>query len=373
LRDESTQLVYIDDWLDAKDVLEEAFAKVRAVDLRTREWEQEFEALAKAADVFVTDLDLNSVLHGGIAAARDGRALTEVIRSVIGSRSPRPLYTIFSGKLDEAAPGPYEGRLHVFARDLNADWVGRKQDGRTFPDQLVMLCEALRILRTETPPTAESIHQFYSRLFGLKGSEPWVEDALEDVDRFQPPVQQLFRERDEPAFLRWLTRTVLPYPSYFIDASELAIKLRLDPGAYAKELSDEGQPLGASLAVARYRGVLADFLGPRWWRVAANDWLWTITNGRPYEPGVLKENVLRVAETELPCLDIPDPVLLRDEWGRLSPDRLTADASECVRFQPEDWPAIVAWPWMLVEEARRDPVLRALVLPQDEYRLAKGA
>ena len=373
--DVHTKVVYIDDNIEAAHYLQNAFSNFCSIDLRNDpEWAEKFDREAANADVIVMDWNLDSVFEGKTAFPRDGKALNEVIRSMRRKNNQHPLYTIFSGALDEVAdPGRYSSRPHSLAQLLDADWVGDKNKGEDFRRQLLMLSSALWHLR-ENPwvPATTPIQQYWGSLFAIGSNAAWSTEALTEIERYQPPIQHLCDdegERDEPAFLRWLTRLVFPYPTFLLDTYEVAVRLRLHPEDLAKLVAHESTLFSRALAPVQYGGILAGFQGRRWWRAGLDEWLWEITSGNPFDLGVLKAGLVRVTGEELKLLDQRDPVLIRDEFGRPFEEHLVGDASEAIRIQPPDWPASISWPWTLISEARKDPVLKLIILPDDSYRL----
>jgi hypothetical protein len=371
-RDDSTEVVYIDDHIEAAGQLEDAFDRFTKVDLQNPGWEEELERAIPNADLIITDWKLDKMVKGKPFSPGDGKALNELIRAKRRTNPNNPLYTIFSGKLSEVPDFEHHAdRPHILAQDLDADWVGSKDKGSEFRRQLLLLCRARRTLRSVSCEPAK-IGDYWRSLFNLGSIVSWSEDALSEIERFQPPVHHLYGERrDERIFLRWMTRVVLPYPTFLLDAHEVAIRLRIDPVQTARMLADDSSAMNRALIQVRYGGILAGFASDRWWRPGLDDWLWTITAGNPYDRGRLQKELAKVAREQLKFLEERDPVLLRDERGRRMEDDLIADASEAVRIQPDEWPASVPWPWARIATVLKEPKLRAIVLPDDQHVLTR--
>jgi hypothetical protein len=166
-----------------------------------------------------------------------------------------------------------------------------------------------------------------------------------------------------------MTRLVSPYPTFLLDSYEVAIRLRLDPREASRLLSDEASGLSRALVPVQYKGILAGFTGERWWRAGISDWIWRATDGNAYDPERVREKVMPMTDGRVAFLEERDPVLLRDERGRLMEDDLVADASQAVRIQPDEWPASAPWPWARIVTILRDPIMRAIVLPDDQHVL----
>jgi len=367
--DDKTRVVYIDDNIEAAGLFEDAFTNFTAIDLRRNDWEQELERALKGAELIITDWNLDGMGKRPFLP-EDGKGLNEVLRAKRRKNPDNPLYTIFSGKLNDLPDVEHHSnRPHILAQDLDADWVGSKDKGREFRHQVLLLCRARRQLRANpTPP--DKIADYWRSLFNLGVDLEWSEEALNDIDRFQPPVQHLYGDaRDERIFLRWMTRLVFPFPTFLLDSYEVAIRLRLGPKGASRILLDETSRLSRALLCAQYQGILAGFNGERWWRAGINDWIWRATDGNPYDPERVRETVVTMTDGHCAFLEQRDPVLLRDERGRPMEDDLVADAPDAVRVQPDEWPASVPWPWARIATVLKDPILRAIVLPDDQHVL----
>jgi len=136
-------------------------------------------------------------------------------------------------------------------------------------------------------------------------------------------------------------------------------------------LSDETSGLSRALRPVQYSGLLAGFIGARWWLAGITDWTWRITEGNPYDPERVRQALAKEAPGEFTFLEQRDPVLLRDERGRPLEEDLVADASDAVRMQPDEWPASVPRPWTRIATAQKDPIIRAIVLPDDQHVLMR--
>lgn len=325
------------------------------------------------AELIITDWELSGMEKRSFLP-EDGKALNEVLRAKRRKDPNNPLFTIFSGKLSDVPNFEHHyNRPHILAQDLDADWVGSKDKGPEFRRQLLLLCSARRRLRDDPAPPANTA-DLWRLLFGLKPEAQWTEEALNDIDRTQPPVQHLYGDtKDERIFLRWITRLVLPYPTFLLDSYEVAIRLRLEPKSTGRLLSDQAGGLSRVLLPVQYDGILDGFAGERWWRVGLADWLWRLADGNPYDRDGVRQALKQLTNEELVFLDQSDPVLLRDERGRPMEDDLVADASDAVRIQPDEWPASARWPWARIESVRKDPILRAIVLPDEQHLLGRGS
>lgn len=170
-----------------------------------------------------------------------------------------------------------------------------------------------------------------------------------------------------------MTRVVFPYPTFLLEACEVAIRLRLDPKQTASLLADDSSAISRALSPVQYRGILAGFSGNRWWDAGLGEWLWELTDGNPYDHEKLAESLTKIAGPQLRFLAESDPVLLRDEFGRAMEEDIVASAAEAVRIQPDEWPASAPWPWARISTVLKEPILRAIVLPDDQHILRKNS
>lgn len=369
--DAQTKVVYLDDNIESAGKFEDAFTNFTAIDLHNPEWGHALEQALKGAELIITDWTLDR-MHKSSFQPDDGKALNEVLRARQRKNPLNPLYTIFSGRLEDVPDLEHHlGRPHVLAQDLDADWVGSKDQGSEFRRQLLLLTKARNQLR-ESPPPPENVADYLRSLFALGGNPDWAEEALNEIERFQPPIQHLYGElRDERILMRWMTRIVFPYPTFLLDSYEVSIRLAMEPKCADRLLSDETSGLSRALTPVRYSGILAGFSRQRWWRAGINDWIWRLTDGNPYDRGRVREALVKLTDGQGIFVDQRDPVLLRDERGRTMDDDLVADASQAVRIQPDEWPASAPWPWARVETVLKEPLLRAIVFPDDQHRLTR--
>ena len=155
-RDDDTEVVYIDDHIEEAGQLENAFGKFNKIDLHDSAWLQALVPAIDNAELIVTDLKLDKMAESKPFWLIDGKALNEFIRARRRENPKHPLFTIFSGNLDEVPnPEHHAGRPHILAQTLDVDWVGDKRKGSEFRDQLLLLCNARRKLRAGSSDPSE--------------------------------------------------------------------------------------------------------------------------------------------------------------------------------------------------------------------------
>jgi hypothetical protein len=175
---------------------------------------------------------------------------------------------------------------------------------------------------------------------------------------------------DGISLIRWLLHLVLPYPSFLIDAEEIGLICRLEPKWMAEHLQDDSDRLSKWLKSCRYRGILSDFLGRRWWRPAVVEKLRGITNGRPHDTSSLRLCLAKLAEItpgDLPFLSYPTPVRLVDEDFRFTSE--VCDVEDAVRVEPEEWPSELSPPWITLRQVIQSQRLQRYVIERDIDRV----
>ncbi len=114
----------------------------------------------------------------------------------------------------------------------------------------------------------------------------------------------------------------------------------------------------------QYGGVLAGFLGDRWWRGAIEYYVWDLCEG---DEQSLRKKLEEGAGHALEALDVDDPVVC------LGPDLQSSgkvvSTRDAVNLRPDQWPAFADPPWSDIETVVGNPELRAMVDPLQEYRL----
>ncbi len=330
----------------------------------------------QASDLIVVDWNLEKwedrIRRDALASwTHDGLALVGVLRAHLRRlHKARPtafaLQSSYLSELSDTMPSEY--RAHALARVLNLEWVFEKPTKRglqTYLKQLRLLAAATAALPADWPPDdASSTTAIVKRLLALP-TRAWSDAAELDIERCRPPVHDLVAPTKGIAFIRWLLQRVLPYPCFLWDEPQLALRLGVIAGDLGFQLeSKAARSLG--LTQCKYRGILADFMGPRWWRSGIESTLWRLTSGdssdRKQVHAVLAEAGIQFRpldpEPHVVCVDARLQVM-----ARLQPARLA------VRVIPDDWPSFAEPAWTPIEVARDHPEMRALVVADDLERL----
>lgn len=329
-------------------------ADLALVDLRLERWPERdaLDALALRP-------------QNGLALAAVLRAHTEELRA----ESPTA-FAIYSSYLPDLSGNlPPESREHIIARAHNLEWAfpkGRINDGIRLDVQIASLARAVCKLPTSWPKDQPNrLRNVVKQLLRLAGRGPWVMRAWQDMETCRAPIHELSERSHGLAFLRWLLHRILPYPCFLWDINRLAVRLRVTQKSLNLALK-RNKAFKSALEVFQYKGILYDFLGPRWWRSGVEAFLWEVTRGNPFDPKSLHDApVLRRAKLE--AIEVNEPVVCIDGNYRTLPQ--VSDVSSGVRIQPDDWPAYAEQAWTTIDLAKSDVSLSPLVLEEDRERL----
>ncbi len=365
---------------DQPESLEALRVALRPVPMRVRgPWAVD-EGDLVGADLVVVDLKLPDWEERGATGVLttwpdNGQAVIGILRSHLerlGKTRPTS-FALQSSYLDEVWGGlPPEYRAHALAHVLNLEWIFAKTaaaDEVQLSRQLISLARATHTLPSAWPQgDYEATKALVAKLLGLSTRVRWSAQAWEDVERSHPPVHDLVEATNGTVFIRWLLHRILPYPCFLWDEQYLGSRLGLVAEGLAAAIADNSAL--HQLESARYGGVLADFLGPRWWRAGIETFLWRITKGASSDLGAVRA-ALAATGLDHPALEPGRRTVCIDESFR--PLTTLARPSDAIRIQPDDWPTYADPAWTTLELARRSSKLRALVLSEDRDRLGSSA
>lgn len=305
---------------------------------------------------------------------QDGVALAGVLRSHLERHhGDTPVaFALYSGQLSDLTPsrGPLL-REHTIARLTNLEWVFAKKQtprGVTFPEQVAALALAMAELAAKRVSSQPEATWSLRKLLSTPPSSRWVNRAMEDVEECHPPYRDLATDSRGLSIVRWLLHRVLPYPCFLLDERYLAVRLRVALPSLRAALSGD-ERFRRKLGSVGYSGILAGFLGRRWWRAGVDALVWNLTGGDPFAPDALRKAVTSKLSKTLRPLRVVDPVVTLDE--HLSPTDDVAELAECVEVQPDDWPPYAERAWLRIEDAAGDQLASALVMSRDKARLIK--
>lgn len=300
----------------------------------------------------------------------DGLALASILRRHIHMReqaSPTA-FALYTGKIEDVAhPFPPDYRKHALAGINNLEWVFQKTTPdaeEVVADQIVELAAAVSTLPSSWPSDGDQqpMRQL-ADLLGIRFDDEANELLLEDVASCLPPIHELSQWSHGLAVLRWLLQRILPFPCFLWDTYRLAARFRIDHGTLRNAL-EVGKPLQEQLAGCAYEGVLANFLGPRWWRSKIESFLWELTDGSSSDVQIVRAAISKAAGDNLLASQPPDQPIVCVNTHYQSLETFYR-MEEAVRIRPDDWPAYADQAWTTIELARSEPKLRALVIRED--------
>ena len=298
---------------------------------------------------------------------RTGLALATVLREAVDERASGHLTAIalHTGHLRDASGRirpPYS--RHVVARLNNLEWVFEKRDPDRFRG-VVQLARGAQRLQGDWPVDPSASEARVRELLKLDDENEWAERAWQEVRECQPPVYELGGGHHGVLFLRWLLHQILPYPCFLWDANWAAARLRLRVDDLER-LMDSSCDLARDMERLKYTGLLAGFLGDRWWRTAMEDYAWALGGGSAGRPDEFEERIREKAGENLTLVRPVDPVVCLD--SEFQPHGV-ASPQHAVRVRPDYWPPFADPAWMTIDAVRDDPELRAMVVPLDQYRV----
>ena len=297
-----------------------------------------------------------------------GMALAVVLREQV-DRSQEDKLTAFA--LHTGRLGEIQGRFssataqHVLARLNNLEWVFSKSESRRY-EQMVLLADAIRQLPSQWPGDSYGSTSVVRQLLVMDENDETFERCWRDVRECRAPVHELTAGGHGILFIRWLLHQVMPYPSFLWAEHWVAARLRISVGALREVLAGNSN-LARALESRRYSGILAGFLGDRWWRGALEDYVWELAGGHGAEHHRLREALTERAGMDLDPIDSNPAVVCVDR--ELQPTGQFLSPMTAVPLRPDHWPPFADSAWMDVETVRDDPDLLSMVDPLDRHRV----
>ncbi len=303
----------------------------------------------------------------------NGLALAATLRghaNEVNSRRPIALALYSAHLIDISAGLPPEPREHILARANNLEWVFPKVQGdedKPLSQRIASLASAVRELPSTWPGgDTDETRATVNQLLALDETSDWTLRAWDDVDSCHPPLHDLSEGSHGLAFLRWFLYCILPYPCFLWDTYHLAARLRLSLEFLEEELR-EGGAITQALLPFKYKGILSDFLGPRWWRSGIEFFLWNATNSASFDPGSVHKVLEELSGHSVARSDFIHPIICLDEDFRSEPPACSIE--HAVRIRPDDWPPYADQAWARLELALENPRVRALVIDEDRDKL----
>lgn len=297
-----------------------------------------------------------------------GLALAVVLREQV-DRSQKDKLTAFAlhtGHLDDI-----QGRLpsataqHVLARMSNLEWVFSKKERRRY-QQMILLANAVQQLPKNWPSKSAASISEVRRLLGMDGSFGSFERCWQDVLECRVPVNDLTEGGHGILFVRWLLHEILPYPSFLWAEYWVAARLGITIESL-REVVGGDSLLAEDLKSMCYSGILAGFLGDRWWRGRLEDYVWELVSQSNAEEKTLQQVLNERAQMELKSIDVePALVSLDTNW---EPTGRFLSPMNAVTLRPDHWPTYADTAWMDIEVVRENFDLQSMVDPLDFHRV----
>jgi hypothetical protein len=326
----------------------------------------------RRADLVLVDLDLEDWLSGvtpGPISRRppDGLALATLLRRHLvdqADHSPTG-FAILTGQVDTISkPFPPEHRLHLLAESNNLEWIFLKGES-----DLAMKVTSLALAIHSIPQTwrdgIQSVEEIAAAL-GLDKKILPLQRYEEVIQYCHPPINELTEWTHGLAFIRWFLQKILVYPCFLWDSYRLAARLRLDFDELERILNGDSR-LKTRLSKLRYKGVLHDFDGPRWWRDAVELFLWHITDGDSQNKECILGALEKLAGEPIKSGKVERPIVCIDQNYRPISHYFSRD--QVVRVQPDDWPAYADHAFMAIGEVASNERLRTLIVGEDRERV----
>jgi len=374
------QVLIVDDQWEEQRALQLALRSLK-VEARSVHPHDVTQELIAAADLVLVDLRLEDWQQRDVVPSLalrplNGLALAAVLRAHADDtkdQSPTA-FAIYSGHVDDLSGGlPPDRREQAIARTHNLEWVFSKAQATwnvPLDRQVTALAAAVRALPPTWPQTdVGEIQKVVGSLLALPtdDEEVWPVRAWLDVEACHPPIHELVKASHGLAFLRWMLHRILPYPCFLWDLHWTAARLRVTCESLREALASDSE-LDQLLEPFRYRGILADFLGPHWWRSGIESFVWQITDGNSFEPAAIHEALAGIGVNRLHPSGLVEPVVVIDDNYRALDEPVAIEAA--VRIQPDDWPPYAEQAWTTIQLARDIPMLGALVIDLDRDMIA---
>jgi hypothetical protein len=333
------------------------------------------EDLAAASLVLIDsrleDWPERDALSGISLKPLDGKALAAVLRAHADTAKGTGItaFAILTAHLEDYSETILpDNQEHAMARSNNLEWFFRKtSDLQTLTNQFLILAGAVTLLPEKWPLSdSEESQRLMVKLLALKDERNWFSRALLDVDKCNPPIRELSEWSHGVELLRWVLHRILPYPCFLWDRVRTAARLRMTVASLDRVLSSESD-LARALSECEYTGIASQFLGRRWWRAGLESKIWELTDGKPFDIGVLKSTLAARSTIAIEWSAQEDPIICLDEHYRTLEE--FHDISSAVRLMLDDWPSYADAPWTPVAVAKEHPEVLAAVVEQDREKV----
>ena len=298
----------------------------------------------------------------------NGIALAVALREKVDQSKKDKLtaFALHTGHIEDI-----QGRLplataqHVRAQLNNLEWVFMKNEPHRY-DQMLLLADAVRQLPAQWPEDSHSSASMVQKFLDMDEDDNSFERCWRDVKDCRVPVEELFMRGHSILFIRWLLHQILPYPTFLWAKHWVAARFGITVKALDRVV--EGNSLLAKdLESMRYSGILAGFLGDRWWRGAIEDYAWNLVEGHTANVQQLRDALAERAGMNLDPIDVNPAVVCVDTDWQPADEFLTPMTA--ITLHPDHWPPFADSAYMDIKIVRDDPILKSMVDPLDQHRI----
>ena len=339
----------------------------------------------KDADLVLVDYVLKNwserdVLSSISLQPANGMALAVVLREQAdkNKRGKLTAFALHTGHLGEIQGRfPVETAQHVLARLNNLEWVfpkkdAKKKDSNSYKQvpnrysQMFSLAGAVRKISDQWSQDSADSTEMVKQLLAMDENSVSSERCWRDVKDCRVPVEELFMGGHSILFIRWLLHQVLPYPSFLWAEHWVAVRFGISIEALRKVLEGYSN-LAEDLKAMRYSGILAEFLGDRWWRGAIENYAWSLVEGHTTDAQLLRDALTERAGMDLDPINAnPAVVCVNKDWQPI--DKFLSPMA-AITLHPDHWPPFADSAWMEIETVRNDATLLPLVDSLDLHRI----
>lgn len=263
--------------------------------------------------------------------------------------------------------GTFVGREHRLSPTLDVEWIQFKADAKA-TDKLEDLARAFLAVRDAVGKDGISLDEI-SKLLLAPLDAVWAEQAREQLQNARPPVNQKGDKSAEPTrgpsqVIRWLCQKALPYPGLLLSDHYAAWALGISLVSFMKVIAlEKTTPWLSELHEVEYSGPLRGFMGRRWWRAGLDQLVWLLDEETA--KGGSRKKALEILA---PGVDFGQLLPPSSHVVVCNEDLIEVEVTpigEAIQVHPPGWPAEAIEPWMRRSEIERDPVLKAMVDPND--------
>ena len=298
----------------------------------------------------------------------NGMSLAVVLREQVDQSEKDKLtaFALHTGHIEDI-----QGRLplataqHVRAQLNNLEWVFMKNESHRY-DQMLLLADAVRRLPGQWSEDSDDSTSMARQLLAMDEDDESFERCWHDVKDCRVPIEELSEGGHSILFIRWLLHQVLPYPCFLWAEHWVASRFGISIEAL-REVLEGDSDLAKDLESMRYSGILADFLGDRWWRGAIEDYAWNLVEGYTADIQQLRDALAERAGMKLKSIDANPAVVCVDmDW---QPADEFLSPMTAITLHPDHWPPFADSAYMDIKIVRDDPILLSMVDPLDQYRI----